>query len=157
MRTADHVAVECCPLRAGRLRMNHLDDVRKRWALPGAGAEQSILVTAGEPLANQPLRGGTQRLPANDSRPKDLDVRPQHARIVDHTSKYELVQPGITRRQPGAQQRRCILHERVGPAVDGHTCDELRTTLINYGFAQLENSRQLLAGSRIEGPSEAAR
>ena len=76
-----------------RLRMHHLHDVRKRRTLAGTGAEESILVAGGEPLAHQPLGSASQRLPADHSRTKNLNIGPQHARVIDHPREHGLVQP----------------------------------------------------------------
>ena len=55
-------------------------------ALTGTGAKQSVLVAAGEPLARQPLRSSSQGLPADHSGTNNLNVCPQHTRVIDHVA-----------------------------------------------------------------------
>src|SRR5262249_42530092 len=81
---------------------------------------------------------------------ENLNIGPQHTRVVDQTSEDSLVQSSVACRQPGTQHRRHILHERLRPAVDSDLSDEARID----GVAKFEDTGQLLVDRSVERPAQ---
>ena len=148
----DKISVERLARSRLRLRVDHLQHVDERRALPNRRREDLAVVARCKPLAHESLRCRPERLTPDDTRANDLNERSEHLAVVDDPGKDLCQSVAVANGEDGAQQGRHVLHVSPLSTEDGRLGDELG---VDVG-AQLENLRKLLIRGRVERPAQAA-
>ena len=124
-RLANDPRKERFTLFRDRLRVNHLDDIRKRRRLTNRSLKQRTIRRLVQPSLNQTLWTRTQRLSTRHARTHDLDEVTEHLAVIDDLRERLWQMNRGLRCQHCRQQSRRVLHVTVLARVDRRFREEV--------------------------------